>query len=86
MANHNLPSALTHYSRQPGKRAGVLWVVKVNVPITSPGRSGMTWRNAGQRSAQSSVDNCFRDQAVTNAGQLADLLSSTNVPLVTAEP
>jgi hypothetical protein len=26
-----------------------------------------------ERSAQSSVDNCFRDQAVTNARQLADL-------------
>jgi hypothetical protein len=28
-----------------------------------------------QRSAQSRVDNCFREQAVTNAAQLADLLN-----------
>jgi hypothetical protein len=32
----------------------------------------------GQRSVQSSVDNCFRDQAVTNARQIADLLSSAD--------
>jgi hypothetical protein len=37
-------------------------------------RSVSTWKNAGQRSVQLSVDNCFRDQAVTNAAQLADLL------------
>jgi hypothetical protein len=30
---------------------------------------------------QSSVDICYRDQAVTNARQLADLLSSVNVPV-----
>jgi hypothetical protein len=28
------------------------------------------------------VDNCFRDQAVTNARQLADLLSSADVRVV----
>ena len=46
-----------------------------------------------QHSAQSSVDNCYRDQAVdncyrdqavTNAAQLAGLLSSADVPV--AEP
>jgi hypothetical protein len=52
-----------------------------DVPITSLRRSGSTWENAGQRSVQSSVDNCFRDQAVTNASQLADLLSSADVPV-----
>jgi hypothetical protein len=34
--------------------------------------------SAVQHSAQSSVDNCFRDQAVTNAKQLADLLNSAD--------
>jgi hypothetical protein len=28
------------------------------------------------------VDNCFRDQAVTNARQLADLLSGADAPVV----
>jgi hypothetical protein len=36
-----------------------------------------------QHSAQSSVDNCHSDDAVTNARQLADLLSSTDAPVVT---
>jgi hypothetical protein len=40
------------------------------VPITSPRRSGTTCENAGQRSAQSSVDNCHSDDAVTNAAEL----------------
>jgi hypothetical protein len=31
------------------------------------------------------LTNCLRDQAVTNARQLADLLSSTNVPVMAAE-
>jgi hypothetical protein len=35
-----------------------------------------------ERSAQSSVDNCFRDQAVTNARQLANLLTSTDASVV----
>ena len=35
-----------------------------------------------QHSAQSSVDNCYRDQAVTDAAQLADLLSSADAPVV----
>jgi uncharacterized protein YecE (DUF72 family) len=30
------------------------------------------------------MNNCYRDQAVTNAAQLADLLSSTDVPVVPA--
>jgi len=34
-----------------------------------------------QHSASSSVDNCYRDQAVTNAAQLADLLSGADVPV-----
>jgi hypothetical protein len=35
---------------------------------------------AVQHSARSSVDNCYRDQAVTNAAQLADLLRGADVP------
>jgi hypothetical protein len=51
-------------------------------PITLAKRSGLTWENAGQRSAQSRLDNCFRDQAVTNARQLADLLTSADASVV----
>jgi hypothetical protein len=35
-----------------------------------------------QRSAQSRLDNCYRDQAVTNARQLADLLSGADAAVV----
>jgi hypothetical protein len=34
-----------------------------------------------QHSAWWRLDNCHGDDAVTNARQLADLLSSTNVPV-----
>ena len=34
-----------------------------------------------QHSAWWRLDNCFRDQAVTNAHQLADLLTSANLPV-----
>jgi hypothetical protein len=33
-------------------------------------------------SAQRLVDNCFRDQAVTNARQLADMLTSADAAVV----
>jgi hypothetical protein len=49
--------------------------------ITSARRSRSTCEVAGQHSARSSVDNCYRDQAVTNARQLAYLLSSADVPV-----
>ena len=42
----------------------------------------MTCENEGQRSAQSSVDNCYRDQAVTNAAQFAGLLNSADVSVM----
>jgi len=35
-----------------------------------------------QHSARWRLDNCYRDQAVTNAAQLADLLSRADVPVV----
>jgi hypothetical protein len=46
------------------------------------GRSESTCEIAGQHSVQSSVDNCSRDQAVINARQLADLLSSADAHVV----
>jgi hypothetical protein len=52
-----------------------------DVPITSARRSRSTWEDAGQRSVQSSLDNCYRDQAVTNAAQLADLLRAADLPV-----
>jgi hypothetical protein len=68
---------------RPERGAGVRSVVKMSdVPMTSPRRSGTTWRNAGQRSARSSLDNCYSDYATTNAQQLMDLLSSANVTVV----
>ena len=54
----------------------------VDVRITFAGRSLMTGVFPVQHSARSGVDNCYRDQAVTNAAQLADLLSSADVPVV----
>jgi hypothetical protein len=58
----------------------------VNRPSTSlkgPGEGSVpTCGYAGLRSAQSSVDNCYRDQAVTNAAQLADLLRGADAPVV----
>jgi hypothetical protein len=38
-----------------------------------------------QRSARRRLDNCYRDQAVTNAAQLADLLTREDAPLVPPE-
>jgi hypothetical protein len=46
------------------------------------GRSLLTCMFPVQRSAWWLLDNCFRDQAVTNAGQLADLLRGADVPAV----
>jgi hypothetical protein len=39
------------------------------------------FRLPAQHGAWSRLDNCYRDQAVTNARQLADLLTSANVPV-----
>ena len=65
----------THSSSAPRSRSHQRWrpiswrqyrlPSPSDVPITSPIRLGPNWRNAAQRSVQSSVDNCFRDQAVT---------------------
>jgi hypothetical protein len=39
-------------------------------------------QNAGQRSAQRRLDNCFTDQAVTNGARLAELLSGADASVV----
>jgi hypothetical protein len=49
--------------------------------MTSARRFGWSCEVAGQHGVQSSVDNCYRDQAVTNAAQLADLLRGAEVPV-----
>jgi hypothetical protein len=46
------------------------------------GRSLMTCVFRAQRSARWRLDNCFQDQAVTNAAQLADLLRGADVSVV----
>jgi hypothetical protein len=38
-----------------------------------------------QHSARSSVDNCFPDEAVTNARQLMDRLGAAEVPVAAPE-
>jgi hypothetical protein len=59
--------------RQPERR---------DVPITLARRFAWTCEHAGQHSVQPGVDNCYRDQAVTNARQLADLLTSADTSVV----
>lgn len=55
----------------------------VDVLINIAERSVLSCAFPAQRSARSSVDNCFRDQAVTNARQLADLLAGADALVVT---
>ena len=73
------------YNSRSGCRRGRHRARTINVPITLAKRSAPTCEDAGQHSVQSSVDNCYRDQAVTNAAQLAGLLNSADVPVVAAE-
>jgi hypothetical protein len=54
----------------------------IDVRITFAERSPLTCVSPGQRSASSGLDNCFRDDAVTNARQLADLLTSADASVV----
>ena len=53
----------------------------IDVRINIAGRSRVTCIFPARRSAQWRLDNCYRDQAVTNAAQLAGLLSSADVPV-----
>jgi hypothetical protein len=54
----------------------------IDVRITIAGRSCRTCVFPTQHSAWWRLDNCYRDQAVTNAAQLADLLNREAVPVV----
>jgi hypothetical protein len=57
----------------------------VDVLINIAERSVLSCAFPAQRSARSSVDNCWRDQAVTNARQLADLLSNADLSVVASD-
>jgi len=50
----------------------------IDVRITIAGRSLVSCIFPAQYSARRRLDNCYRDQAVTNARQLADLLSGAD--------
>jgi hypothetical protein len=64
--------------RRTGRRAiGRTSVFDVRITIAE--RQRLSCAFPAQHSARSSLDNCFRDQAVTNARQLADLLTSADV-------
>ena len=54
----------------------------VAVVINIAERSVLTCVFPVQHGAWWRLDNCFRDQAVTNARQLADLLSGADAPVV----
>jgi hypothetical protein len=54
----------------------------LDVLINIARRSSVTFVFPALHSARSSVDNRFRDQAVTNARPLADLLSGADAPVV----
>ena len=54
----------------------------IDVQINIAERSVLSCVFPTQRSAQWGLDNCFRDNAVTNARQLADLLSSVDAAVV----
>ena len=56
----------------------------IDVRINLAGRSPVICISPVQRSVHWQLDNCYQDQAVTNARQLTDLLSSADVPVVTA--
>jgi hypothetical protein len=53
--------------------------IDVQIPIAE--RSLLSCVFPVPHSAHWGLDNCYRDQAVTNARQLSDLLTSANVPV-----
>ena len=53
----------------------------IDVQITIAARSLLTCVFPAQHGARWRLDNCYRDQAVTNAAQLAGLLSSADMPV-----
>jgi hypothetical protein len=54
--------------------------IDVQIPIAE--RSLLSCVFPVPRSAHRGLDNCFRDQAATNARQLADLLNSADIRVV----
>ena len=54
----------------------------IDVRINIAGRSRVTCIFPARRSAQWRLDNCHSDDAVTNARQLADLLSGADISVV----
>ena len=59
-----------------------IWTRRAETPrvqITIAGRSPVARVSPVQHTAQWRLDNCFGDQAVTNARQLADLLSRSDL-------
>jgi len=57
----------------------------IDVRITVAGQSLTTCVFPVQHRARWRLDNCYRDQAVTNAAQLADLLSREDVAVVPSQ-
>ena len=57
----------------------------IDVLINIAGRSALTCVFPAQHCAQWRLDNCYRDQAVTNARQLADLLSGADASVVSPD-
>jgi hypothetical protein len=53
----------------------------IDVRITIARQSLATCVFPVQRSAERRLDNCYRDQAVTNAARLADLLRAADLPV-----
>lgn len=51
----------------------------IDVRITIAGQSSVTCVFPAQHSARRHLDNCHADKAVTNAKQLADLLSRSDL-------
>jgi hypothetical protein len=57
----------------------------IDVRTTIAGRSLVTCVFRGQYSARRRLDNCHSDDAVTNARQLADLLSGADAAVVSPD-
>jgi hypothetical protein len=57
----------------------------IDVQITIAEPSVVSCVFPAQRSAQWRLDNCYRDQAVTNAAQLADLLGGADADVVSPD-
>jgi hypothetical protein len=65
-----------------GRRSIPVNVTRQSAPNGGEARSRATCVFPAQRSAWWRLDNCYRDQAVTNARQLADMLTSADAAVV----